>query len=274
MGGLLPLGGSSEYWRDAFAVDVRVEDGSAGNSGHHPPSGGNLSNEAIYAAAAAIAVLLVMLAYCVFCRRCCRGTAPQPIGINQDGGNAASPALPPPPPSLPIGLVLAVTVPKVVSQTYLCFSVAGGSQHAPEAVRWTVQKRCSQFEDLAFTGALQARAVADPALASLTWPPRRRGSEDPQQMELRRAYADRWARHLAGPGGLAWNTKVFRDFVALDEHLHQLEDFLGAAEAGTGSRDGPGGHHQQYATDSGLFDAGLQQRLLDTDSAKGDTRRV
>ena len=67
---------------------------------------------------------------------------------------------------------------------------------------------------------------------------------------------------------------MFRDFVALDEHLHQLEDFLGAAEAGTGSRDGPGGHHQQYATDSGLFDAGLQQRLLDTDSAKGDTRRV
>ena len=94
-------------------------------------------------------------------------------------------------------------------------------------------------------------------------------------MELRRAYADRWARHLAGSGGLAWNTKVFRDFVALDEHLHQLEDMLGKAEAGvTGSGKGPGVHHQQYATDSGLFDAGLQQRLLDTSIPKGDTRRV
>ena len=182
---------------------------------------------------------------------------------------------PPPPPLLPTGLVLAVSVPKVVSQTYLCFSVAGGSEHAPESVRWTVQKRCSQFEDLAFTGALQARAVSDPALASLTWPPRRRSSEDAQQMELRRAYADRWARHLACPGGLAWSTQVFRDFVALDEHLHQLQDVLRAAEAGAGPRNESGGHHQQYATDSGLFDAGLQQRLLGSGrSSEGETRRV
>ena len=182
----------------------------------------------------------------------------------------------PPPPPLPTGLVLAVSVPKVVSQTYLCFSVAGGSEHAPESVRWTVQKRCSQFEDLAFTGALQARAVSDPALASLTWPPRRRSSEDAQQMELRRAYADRWARHLACPGGLAWNTQVFRDFVALDEHLHQLQDVLrAAAEAGADPRNELGGHHQQYATDSGLFDAGLQQRLLGSGrSSEGETRRV
>eukprot|EP01043_Picozoa_sp_COSAG02_P041491 COSAG02_NODE_3445_length_6730_cov_4.938772_1_plen_265_part_00 len=264
MAGLL---GGEENWRGALAV--HAEDGSAGGSGHNPPH--VLSTEAIYAAVATIAVLLVILG--IFCQRCRQGTAPPPIGINRAGGTA-SPAPAPPPSPLPIGLVLAVSVPKVVSQTYLCFSVAGGTEHAPESVRWTVQKRCSQFEDLAFTGALQARAVADPALASLTWPPRRRGSEDPQQMELRRAYADRWARHLAGPGGLAWNTKAFRDFVALDEHLHQLEDVLGAAEAGTGSRKGPSGHHQQYATDSGLFDAGLQQRLLDTDTRKGDTRRV
>ena len=40
---------------------------------------------------------------------------------------AAAAPPPPPPPPLPAGLVLQASVPKVVSQTYLCFSVAGGS---------------------------------------------------------------------------------------------------------------------------------------------------
>ena len=50
--------------------------------------------------------------------------------------------------------------------------------------------------------------------------------------------------------------------MALDEHIHQLEAVL------RGSRGGGGKTHQQYATDSGLFDAPLQQRLLGTDGAK------
>lgn len=250
---------------------MRVEgDGSVGD-GSGTPDGHELTTELIYAAAAA-AVVLAAAAYCVLRSRCGRaGSTRDREGINRASGNATSSALPPPP--LPVGLMLTVTVPKVVSQTYLCFSVAGGPAGAPESVRWTVQKRCSQFEGLAFTGALQARAVSDPALASLIWPPRGRTSEDPQQMELRRAYADRWVRHLAGPGGLAWNTQVFRDFIALDEHLHQLHDVVTPENGGSSVVEVSGGH-QQYATDSGLFDAGLQQRLLGSGSAKSVSGRV
>ena len=269
------------HWVAGSAVETGTlaDDGSSGGGGPSGPSGpgGEGTRELLAAACAAAGLLAAIVTYCVCCRRCCRGPTPQPGTAGRAGGHAAAtrPA-PPPPPPLPSGLVLAVSVPKVVSQTYLCFSVAGGSADAPESVRWTVQKRCSQFEELAFSGALQARVVADPALASLTWPPRGRTGEDPRQMELRRDYADRWAEHLCGPGGLAWDTQVFRDFVALDEHIHQLQGVLDA-EAGVvaAAAAGPSGrNHQQYATDSGLFDAGLQQRLLDTSGKKGGTRRV
>ena len=70
-----------------------------------------------------------------------------------------------------------------------------------------------------------------------------------------------------------WDPQVFRDFVALDEHIHQLQGVLDA-EAGLAAAGPSGRNHQQYATDSGLFDAGLQQRLLDTGGKKGGTRRV
>ena len=249
-------------------AEVDIGDGSSSPAPAPAPAHHGLDTTTELLGAAVLIGLLVLGIAACLCRRWCRKPTPQPGSRQLQSGY--QPPEPPPPPRLPAGMVLAASVPKVVSQTYLCFSVCGGSRGSPEAVRWTVQKRCSQFEQLAFSGALQARAVADPALASLTWPPRGR-AEDPQLMEMRRAYADRWAQHLGCEGGLAWNTQVFRDFVALDEHIHQLQ---GVVDESGGDGGGSGGAaHQQYATDSGLFDAGLQQKLLGGDE-QGKTRRV
>lgn len=249
-------------------VDVDGGDGSSAPAPAPAPAHRGLPTQTELLAAAALVGLLFLGVAACLCRRWCRKPTVQPGSRQLQSGYQQ---VPEPPPRLPVGMVLAVSVPKVVSQTYLCFSVCGGSRGSPEAVRWTVQRRCSQFEQLAFSGALQAWVVADPALASLTWPPRGR-AEDPRQMELRRAYADRWAQHLGGPGGLAWNTQAFRDFVALDEHIHQLHVVVDAESGGGGAGSGGPGH-QQYATDSGLFDAGLQQKLLGGGD-EGKTRRV
>lgn len=75
-------------------------------------------------------------------------------------------------------------------------------------------------------------------------------------MEQRRAYADSWVTAIGSADGQAWGSVEFREFVALDEHLAQLEV---AVTTGGPARLG----HQQYVTDSGLFNAPLQQRLLD-----------
>ena len=162
---------------------------------------------------AVLVVALCVAALCCYCRRRRGRRLSQPyLRTKPARAPPAAVAAPPPPPPLPAGLVLQASVPKVVSQTYLCFSVAGGSAASPEAVRWTVQKRCSQFEDLAFFGPLQQHTESNATLAALSWPPKSQ-SEDPRKMETRRAYADSWAQQLGAPGGPAWDTTAFRDFV-------------------------------------------------------------
>ena len=162
---------------------------------------------------AVLVVALCVAALCCYCRRRRGRRLSQPyLRTKPARAPPAAAAAPPPPPPLPAGLVLQASVPKVVSQTYLCFSVAGGSAASPEAVRWTVQKRCSQFEDLAFFGPLQQHTESNASLAALSWPPKSQ-SEDPRKMETRRAYADSWAQQLGAPGGPAWDTTAFRDFV-------------------------------------------------------------
>ena len=162
---------------------------------------------------AVLVVALCVAALCCYCRRRRGRRLSQPyLRTKPARAPPAAAAAPPPPPPLPAGLVLQASVPKVVSQTYLCFSVAGGSAASPEAVRWTVQKRCSQFEDLAFFGPLQQHSESNASLAALSWPPKSQ-SEDPRKMETRRAYADSWAQQLGAPGGPAWDTTAFRDFV-------------------------------------------------------------
>lgn len=170
---------------------------------------------------------------------------------------------------LPAGLVLACAVPRVVSQTYLVVEVtaaAGQSnsrlsrmvlESGEGTLQWTVQRRIGAFTSLAFDSTLSVAAGG--AVARLgRWPTG--AKHDPRTVEAQRQYADGWCRAVAGCGASAWGSAALRDFVAYDEHEQQLEALCSDGDVTGGSGGSPAGvNHKQYLTDSGEFDAPLQQ---------------
>jgi hypothetical protein len=190
--------------------------------------------------------VVVALLICIL-RHACRGS--QPTGKDPrplESPNFANLVAVQSSVALPDGLLLSATVPRVVSQTYLVIEVTA-AKNSGELLQWTVQRRMSAFCAVALESGLDAAALIELG----PWPAGAKG--DPRTVETQRRWANNWCSRTLAAGTTAWDTVAVQKFVALDEHIHQVALL---ATASTPTR------HKQYVSDSGEFDASLQQALL------------